>query len=301
MSRPPLHALQGFLSAARSGNLSRAADSIHLTVSALSHQIRGLEERVGQRLFVRNSRGVVLTAEGERLLERVAPHLDAIALALQPFAARHDDVLTLSVTPSMASAWLVPRLGGFLAAHPQIEINLQSNSAMVDFQRDGGTDAALRIGQGSWPGVTAEHLFDEWVAPVASPTLVARMGGLPAPSELHRWPLLGDPDRDDLWEVWFAQFGGQAPTRFVASFDDSEALHRAAAAGVGVALGKLTRVRLLLESGHLARLTSQQLQTDYAHYLVYPPRSAEHLGLQAFRQWLHLQARDYAAAMQAPA
>lgn len=298
MSKPPLHALQGFVAAARSGNLSRAAEALHLTVSALSHQIRGLEERVGQRLFVRNSRGVALTAEGERLLERIAPHLDAIAQALQPFAARHDDVLTISVTPSMASAWLVPRLAGFLAAHPQIEINLQSSAAMVDFQRNGGTDAALRIGQGQWPGVTAEHLFDEWVAPVASAAVVARMGGLPSAADLHRWPLLGDPDRDDLWNVWFAQFGGQAPTRFVASFDDSEALHRAAAAGVGVALGKLTRVRLLLESGQLVRLTPQQLRTDYAHYLVYPPRSADHLGLQAFRQWLHRQAREYATAMQ---
>jgi LysR family glycine cleavage system transcriptional activator len=301
MARPPLHALQGFVTAARSGNLSRAADSLHLTVSALSHQIRGLEERLGRRLFVRNARGVQLTGDGRQLFERVASHFDALEQALQPFAARHDDVLTLSVTPSMASAWLVPRLAGFLAAHPQVEINLQSESAMVDFQRDAGIDAALRIGQGAWPGVTAEHLFDEWVAPVASPALVERMGGLPAPGDLHRWPLLGDPDRDDLWNVWFARFGGVAPTRFVASFDDSEALHRGAAAGVGVALGKLTRVRLLLESGQLLQLTPRQrLQTDYAHYLVYPPRSAGHLGLQAFRQWLHGQARDYALAMQAP-
>jgi LysR family glycine cleavage system transcriptional activator len=299
MSRPPLHALQGFVTAARSGNLSRAADSLHLTVSALSHQIRGLEERLGRRLFVRSARGVQLTGDGRQLFERVAGHFDALEQALQPFAARHDDVLTLSVTPSMASAWLVPRLAGFLAAHPQVEINLQSESAMVDFQRDTAIDAALRIGQGAWPGVTAEHLFDEWVAPVASPALVERMGGLPAPEALHRWPLLGDPDRDDLWNVWFARFGGSAPTRFVASFDDSEALHRGAAAGVGVALGKLTRVRLLLESGQLLLLTPhQRLQTDYAHYLVFPPRSADHLGLQAFRQWLHAQARDYAAAMQ---
>ena len=299
MSRPPLHALQGFVTAARSGNLSRAADSLHLTVSALSHQIRGLEERLGRRLFVRSARGVQLTGDGRQLFERVAGHFDALEQALQPFAARHDDVLTLSVTPSMASAWLVPRLAGFLAAHPQVEINLQSESAMVDFQRDTAIDAALRIGQGAWPGVTAEHLLDEWVAPVASPALVERMGGLPAPEALHRWPLLGDPDRDDLWNVWFARFGGSAPTRFVASFDDSEALHRGAAAGVGVALGKLTRVRLLLESGQLLLLTPhQRLQTDYAHYLVFPPRSADHLGLQAFRQWLHAQARDYAAAMQ---
>ena len=299
MSRPPLHALQGFVTAARSGNLSRAADSLHLTVSALSHQIRGLEERLGRRLFVRSARGVQLTGDGRQLFERVAGHFDALEQALQPFAARHDDVLTLSVTPSMASAWLVPRLAGFLAAHPQVEINLQSESSMVDFQRDGAIDAALRIGQGRWPGLAAEHLFDEWVAPVASPALVERMGGLPAAEDLHRWPLLGDPDRDDLWNVWFARFGGVAPSRFVASFDDSEALHRGAAAGVGVALGKLTRVRLLLESGQLLQLTPRQrLQTDYAHYLVYPPRSAEHRGLQAFRQWLLAQARDYAVAMQ---
>ena len=299
MSRPPLHALQGFIAAARSGNLSRAAESLHLTVSALSHQIRGLEERLGRRLFVRNARGVQLSADGRQLFERVASHFDALEQALQPFAARHDDVLTLSVTPSMASAWLVPRLAGFLAAHPQVEINLQSESAMVDFQRDTNVDAALRIGQGKWPGIAAEHLFDEWVAPVASPALVERMGGLPTAQDLHRWPLLGDPDRDDLWNDWFARFGGVAPSRFVASFDDSEALHRGAAAGVGVALGKLTRVRLLLESGQLLLLTPhQRLQTDYAHYLVYPPRSAEHLGLQAFRQWLHAQARDYAIAMQ---
>jgi LysR family transcriptional regulator, glycine cleavage system transcriptional activator len=299
MSRPPLHALQGFVTAARSGNLSRAAESLHLTVSALSHQIRGLEERLGRRLFVRSARGVQLTGDGRQLFERVAGHFDALEQALQPFAARHDDVLTLSVTPSMASAWLVPRLAGFLAAHPQVEINLQSESAMVDFQRDGAIDAALRIGQGKWPGVAAEHLFDEWVAPVASPALVERMGGLPEAEDLHRWPLLGDPDRDDLWNDWFTRFGGVAPNRFVASFDDSEALHRGAAAGVGVALGKLTRVRLLLESGQLLLLTPhQRLQTDYAHYLVYPPRSAEHLGLQAFRQWLHAQARDYAIAMQ---
>ena len=299
MSRPPLHALQGFVTAARSGNLSRAAESLHLTVSALSHQIRGLEERLGRRLFVRSARGVQLTGDGRQLFERVAGHFDALEQALQPFAARHDDVLTLSVTPSMASAWLVPRLAGFLAAHPQVENNLQSESAMVDFQRDGAIDAALRIGQGKWPGVAAEHLFDEWVAPVASPALVERMGGLPEAEDLHRWPLLGDPDRDDLWNDWFARFGGVAPNRFVASFDDSEALHRGAAAGVGVALGKLTRVRLLLESGQLLLLTPhQRLQTDYAHYLVYPPRSAEHLGLQAFRQWLHAQARDYAIAMQ---
>ena len=104
MSRPPLHALQGFVAAARSGNLSRAAESLHLTVSALSHQIRGLEERLGQRLFQRNARGVELTDDGRELFDRVASHFDALEQALQPFRTRRDDVLTISLMPSFAAA-----------------------------------------------------------------------------------------------------------------------------------------------------------------------------------------------------
>jgi LysR family glycine cleavage system transcriptional activator len=294
VGRTPLHALQGFVAAARLGNLSRAAESLHLTVSALSHQMRGLEERLGQQLLLRSSRGVSLTADGQRLLDRIAPHLDAIGQAMQPFAARHDNRLTVSVTPSMASAWLVPRLGSFLAAHPQIEFSLQSNPLVVDFSRELQIDAALRIGLGQWPDVTAEHLFDEWIVPMASPALVARMGE-PAPPDLSDWPLLGDPDRQ--WNRWFAQHGGQPPARYAASFDDSEAHHRAALDGVGVALGRITRARLLLDSGQLVALTGQRLKTDYAHYLVYPPRSATHRGLLAFRDWLHQQADEHAAHM----
>ena len=240
MARPPLHALQGFVAAARAGNLTRAADAMHVTVSALSHQIRLLEQRLELRLFERGPRGVRLTADGSRLLERIAPHLDALEHAVRPFAARHDDVLTFSVIPSMASAWLVPRLGGFVERHPEVQINLLSDVAVVDFGRNTEVDAAIRGGRGNWPGVIAEHLFDEWLAPVASPALIARMHKAD-PKRLEQWPLLGDPDVDS-WARWFAQHGNEAtPSRFVATFDDSEALHRAAAAGVGVALGRLSR------------------------------------------------------------
>jgi len=290
MSRPPLHALQGFVAAARFGNLSRAAEWMRVTVSALSHQMRALEERLGYKLLARNARGVSLTTEGQRLLERIAPHLDAIAQAVQPFAARRDDILTVSATPSMSSNWLVPRLTSFLATHPKIEINLLSSEAVVDFVSNDSIDAALRIGLGQWPGVTAEHLFDEWLVPMASPALVERMGGINA-RPLEEWPLLGDPDGQ--WNRWFAQTEGTPPTRFVAVFDDSESHHRAALDGVGVALGRLTRARLLLESGQLVRLSSQRLKTRYAHYLVYPPRSAEHRGFLAFRDWLRAQASEH--------
>ena len=292
MSRLPLHALTGFAAAARSGNLTRAAAAQHLTVSALSHQIRGLEERLGQRLFERGPRGVRLTVDGERLLARVGPHLDALAEAVRPVAPRREDVLTISVLPSLASAWLVPRLGGFLAAHPQLQVNLLSSERLVDFDRDASVDAALRMGPGTWPGVTAEHLLDETLAPVASPALIGRMGGLPADdAALGVWPLLGESDAAH-WDTWFARHGGRMPSRYIATFDDLESLHRAAVAGMGVALARLVRSRTLVEAGQLVVLSHDRLPSDFAHYLVYPPRTADHPGLLAFREWLHAQARE---------
>lgn len=295
MARPPLHALQGFVTAVRLGNLSRAAGAMNVTVSALSHQMRGLEQRLGYPLLVRQARGVSPTPEGQRLLEQVAPHLDAIAQAFRPFAARHDDVLTLSLVPSMASAWLVPRLGDFVAAHPQVEINLLSSEHLVDFERQLQVDAALRIGAGQWPGVTAELLFDDWLVPMASPALVRRMGGI-GKHPLAEWPLLGDPDGE--WERWFALAGGNAPARYVVVLDDSESHHRAALDGVGVALGRVTRARLLIDSGQLVPLSPHRLKTAWSHYLVYPARSAGHRGFLAFRGWLHAQAREHERHMQ---
>lgn len=283
MSRPPLHALQGFVAAARIGNLSRAAESLHLTVSALSHQIRGLEERVGQRLFVRSARGVVLTGDGRQLYDRVAAPFDALEQALRPFAVRRDDVLTISLMPSFASSWLLPRLPRFLAAQPQLEINLQSTSALVDFERDTHVDAALRYGRGEWPGVQALHLLDDWVTPTASPELIARLG-MPTLHTLDRFPLLGAPG--GRWSDWFAQFGGTPPARFVATFDDSDTLHRAASEGLGIALGRMTLARPLVEAGRLVLPFGERLKAQFAHYLVFPARSASHAGLRAFRDWL---------------
>jgi LysR family glycine cleavage system transcriptional activator len=287
MSRPPLHALQGFVAAARSGNLSRAADSLHLTVSALSHQIRGLEARLGQRLFVRNARGVALTDDGRDLFERVASHFDALDQALQPFRTRRDDVLTISLMPSFAASWLVPRLPRFLAAHPRLEINLQSSTALVDFDRELAIDAGLRFGRGQYPGLDTVHLLDDWVTPTASPALIERLG-VPTLETLDRFPLLGAPG--GRWSEWFAQFGGTVPKRFVATFDDSDTLHRAASEGLGVALGRLTLARPLVDAGRLVLPFAQRLKAEYAHYLVFPRRSATHAGLRAFREWLLAEA-----------
>src|SRR5690606_22350520 len=155
-------------------------------------------------------------------------------------APRREDVLTISVLPSLASAWLVPRLGGFLAAHPQLQVNLLSSERLVDFDRDASVDAALRMGPGTWPGVTAEHLLDETLAPVASPALIGRMGGLPGDdAALGAWPLLGESDAAH-WDTWVARHGGRVPGR-------EHGRHRCSRR---VALARRERRRAL---GHLVR------------------------------------------------
>jgi len=251
MSRLPLAALEGFVLAARAGNLSRAAEELHLTVSALSHQMRGLETRLGQRLFVRSSRGVTLTIEGRRLLAGIEMPLATIDRMLRECGAASDDTLTLSLMPSVASSWLLPRLPDFVARHPEIEINLQSTAGLVNFDTD-PVDVAMRFGGGQWPGLHAEHLFDEWLMPVVSPALAKKIGRAQL-KDLSACPLLGDPG--GRWAGWFKQFGGQAPKRLVAQFDDSETLHKAAAEGLGIALGRMTMARPLVEAGRLQVLT----------------------------------------------
>jgi LysR family transcriptional regulator, glycine cleavage system transcriptional activator len=291
MGRLPLTALQGFVLAAHTGNLSSAARRLNLTVSALSHQIRTLEDRLGRRVFVRGPRGVDLTPHGAHLLELVGPQLQAIERALQQFCSPQHGVLTLSLMPSVASSWLLPRLPSFVAQHPQLELNLQSSVQLVDFDRE-PVDVAMRFGPGEWPGVRAEHLFDDWLTPVASPDLIARLGR-PTLGNLAHWPLLRDPV--NVWPRWFQTYGGTPPTRYVAHFDDTETLHRAAVEGMGVALGRLTMARPLVEAGQLVLLSKRRLRAEYAHYLVYPPRSAEHPALLAFRAWLLEEAGRYAA------
>ena len=296
MSKIPLHALPGFIAAARLGNLSRAAASLHLTVSALSHQMRGLEEQLHRKLFERTRRGLTLTDAGEQLFQAVAPPYDMLELALRPERGRNEQSLVLSVMPSVASSWLMPRLAGFVAAHPEIELSIQSTTELVDFDRE-AVDAGMRFGLGSWPGVRSEPLFDEWVLPVAAPALLARFPAA-ARRTLSELPLLRDPA--DRWREWFERFGGTPPRRYVASFDNSETLHRAAVEGMGVALGRLTMARPMLDSGRLVALSTQRLSAGFSHYLVYPPRSERHPALTTFRTWLLAAAQTYARHADTP-
>lgn len=285
MSRPPLHSIAGFVSVARHGTLSAAAAELHLTVSALSHQVRGLEDRLRVRLFVRGPRGVKLTPDGERLYRDVGPHYDALARALRAPAKRRETALALSTLPTFGTSWLVPRLPAFLAAHPEIELNLSSTIDLVDFATD-DCDAALRYGAGGWAGLHEEHLFDAWLVPVAAPALLR---GVPAARRrtLEHWPLLDDDE--GYWPRWFAEHGGTPPRRYVAHFDNSETRVRAAAEGLGVALAPVVMAQPLLDAKRLVQLVPKRLRAGRAYWLVYPPRSATHPPLVAFRNWLRAE------------
>lgn len=290
-----MHALQGFVLAARVGNLTRAAEVAHLTVSALSHQIKLLEQHLGYRLFERAARGVQLTEAGRDLLQRVAPALEQIEQSLRP-SARQAHVLSISLLPSMGNAWLLPRLSSFVECCPEIELSLRSEAHLVDFQRETSLDAALRFGPGRWPGLESMHLFDDSLTPVISPSLAERLQ-LTAEPSLARLPLLGDPA--GRWGDWFRRFeSGPAPKRFVASFSDSESLQRAAVEGLGVALGRMTLIRPLLEAGRLICLSRQRLPSEFAHYLVWPSRSSQRSAFLEFRDWIGEQARRYRQQLQ---
>lgn len=286
MPRVSLDLLKAFAEVARNRNLTRAAENMHVTSSALSHRMRQLEERLGVAVFVRGPRGVSLTFDGQRLLDAVRDPLAGLDRALRDFSScKSGRKLTVSTVSLLANGWLVPRLPDFVASHPQINLNLHSSSAVVDFDRE-PVDAALRLGRGGWNGVCSEHLLEESVCPVASPDLVKRLGG-PRATLLQRAPLLGDPTGH--WNAWFESYGGSLPERFVAGFDNSEALHHAAVQGLGVALGRCMMAQPLIDAGRLVPLSRQSLKAGFGYYLVFPERSLEHAGFLDFRSWLYAQ------------
>jgi LysR family glycine cleavage system transcriptional activator len=269
MGKLPLSLLQQFVLVARLGNLSRAAAQANLTVSALSHQMRQLEQRMERKLLDRGPRGVQLTAEGRRLMEAVAHHFEGIELAMASYRCRREEALTINTLSGVMSSWLMPRLAGLVAMHPELELN-------------------------HWEGMRSEHLFDEWIVPVASPALLAHLPDAD-PDDMSAWPLLGDPS--ERWRDWFEQIGGHAPKRFVAQFDTTDALQRAALEGMGVALGRMVMARPLIDAGLLHVLGQRYLRVPEAYFLVYPERSRAHAGFRVFREWIRGEAYRYGESM----
>jgi LysR family glycine cleavage system transcriptional activator len=281
---PAMQALKAFEAAARLGSLSRAGDELHLTHGAISHQIKALESELGVRLVARAGRGVRLTEDGERFAARVRDALERLSDAVRDLVEQcNPHRIRVTVVPSFAARWLLPRIGRFIAKHPDIDLDVRATAAMVDFQRD-DVDFGIRHGSGQWPGVIAEHLFDETFFPVCSPRLAR--GKLPArPADLARYVLLrgeGEP-----WEPWFRAAGldwpepSRGPT-----FNDSSHLIQAAAEGQGIALARESLLGNDLKTGALVRLFDVSIPSPRRFFFVYPHRLAQAPKLTIFREWL---------------
>lgn len=281
---PPMQALRAFDAAARTGSLTRAAEALHLTHGAISHQIKALEEEFGVKLVERSGRGVRLTDEGVRFAARLRGALAEIADAVREVATRSNPrQLRLTTLPSFAGRWLLPRVARFMKAHPDIDLEIRTSNAVVDFRRE-DVDVAIRHGLGEWPGVIAEHLLDDHSFPVCSPRLNG--GRLPKrPADLARYPLLRG--EGEQWKPWFekARLDWPEPDRGPL-YSDSSHMLQAAIEGQGIAIARSSLLGDDVRNGVLVKLFDIELHNPRKYYLAYPPRMKDSPKLDAFRKWL---------------
>ena len=281
---PPLSALRPFEAAARLESFSRAAEELHLTHGAVSRQVRALEDHVCTALFTRHGKRVALTVAGRTFAERVRNALHEIAAAAEALGdERRDHRLTVSVLPSFASRWLMPRLIRFMEAHPRIEVNVLASAALANFSVD-EVDIAIRFGRGPWPPFVCEHFLDDEYFPVASPRM--NRGKLPKePKDLLGVRIMRE-DRD-TWQRWFEAAGVplDAPLEGP-SFNDSTYSLQAAARGEGVALARRSIVGEDLERGTLKRLFKIAVPSRESYWFVSPRQSAQAPKVKAFRDWV---------------
>lgn len=293
---PPLNALKAFEAAARCGGFARAADDLHVSHAAISRHVQQLEGRLGVTLFRRLKRGVQLTEAGARYAAALTDAFDRIAAATIDLSEGgiHDaDRLMLSVEPSFAALWLVPRLGRFRVAYPGIDLVLDPTPLMVDFRGD-PVDLAIRFGQGDWPRIRADHLLDVVNYPVCSPSLLDGGDVLTRPSDLVRHTLLHD-EASDYWAAWLLAAGvtgvnvARGPI-----FRNSALAIDAAAEGHGVALGDNVLAARYLATGRLCRPFALSVPVG-AYYLVSPEGREDRPPAHAFRHWLTGEAAAFAA------
>jgi len=288
---PPLNALRAYEAAARHLSFTRAADELFVTQAAVSHQVKALEEHLGIRLFRRLNRALLLTEEGQSYLPAVSQALDLIDDATRRLRrADERGTLTVSALPSFAARWLVPRLGRFFAAHPDIDVRIAPSPALVDFERD-DVDLAVRYGKGRYPGLRTHHLFGEEMFPVCSPALMEGDHPLREPRDLRPHTLLHDDDHEP-WRRWLHAAGVEDrvdPERGPV-FTDGSLMVQAAIAGQGVALARSVLAADGLAAGCLVRPFALSLPAEQAYYLVCPETTAERPKIVAFRDWLLAEA-----------
>jgi LysR family glycine cleavage system transcriptional activator len=293
---PPMSAVRAFEAAARHLNFTKAAEELGMTQAAVSYQIKVLEERVGTPLFVRQPRQVILTEAGERLAPQVTEAFEMLRTAFSSTAKLVDNVLSISVLPTLAAHWLVPRLGRFQLAHPKIAVQLDATNDMADFGHD-GTDIGIRSGTGDWPGLESHFLLPSHFTPVCSPKLLEGRR-IETPADLLALPLLGS--NDPWWPQWFSE-AGMGPVdlsdRVDLSLGNQQFEGLAAMAAQGVALLNPFFFASDLAAGRLVQIYDLVVKADRSYWLVYPKARRRSPKIRAFCDWILSEAeRDAAQA-----
>jgi LysR family glycine cleavage system transcriptional activator len=286
---PSLNGLRAFEAAARHLSFTNAAAELNVTQTAISHQIRRLEEELGIRLFVRQNRALALTPEARDYLPGVRAAFNDLRLATDRVLRKDNDhVLTVSTLASLAAKWLLPRLSAFQEAHPGIDVRITTSTALVDF-RSGDVDAAIRYGRGQWPGLRADWLMADQLFPVCSPALLTGDRPLRSPEDLaYRTLLHSSAGYDADWRLWLTAAGLPAniSKQPGLTFDLVLMTVQAAIDGIGVAIGRTSFVEADIAKGRLVVPFKITLPADAGFYLVSPEKRADSRKLGAFRQWL---------------
>lgn len=272
--------MPAFEAAARLGSFLAAAEALYLTPSAISHRIKQLEEHLGQPLFERRHRAVVLTAAGRRYLAVVREALLRLDEASAVLRAPRRERLRISAAPALGSKWLVARVAEYQQGHPDLEFTLGTATGLGPLL-NGEADIGLRYGEEEWPGLLAWKLFEERVFPVCSPTLAAN---LQTPTDLDGVRLLRHPLLS--WSRWFAAAGLRRPEPASGpTYEDALLMLEAAVAGHGVALMAATLAQPYLDEGRLVRPFAEDCP-DRSFYIVAPPAVQEKPAIMDFIRWL---------------
>ena len=287
---PPIANLRAFEAVARRRSFALAAAELHLTASAISHQVARLESQLGVRLLERSAHGVRLSATGEQYLARVGGALTAIGAATDDVKQGVANSLYVHASPSIATLWLMPRLPAFAKANPAISLNLSAAHIHSDFAL-GPAELDIRYGVPRWPDLVVEPLFEERVLPLASPAFI-RAHRLKRIEQLQGAPLIQSNVSVVQWSDWFAEFSDKRPPeRFTLRFDRAQMAMEAAILGLGVALESATIAGRHLREGKLRPLFGYEKSLRVkAHFAVYPARHGRRPPVEAFLSWIHAEA-----------
>jgi LysR family glycine cleavage system transcriptional activator len=280
----PLNALRTFEAVASRLSFTRGAEALNVSPAAVSSQIRSLEQRLNQTLFLRHGRQVTLTEAGSKLLPGVQRGLAELRQAVEVVVQDSTEgVLNISMMPSFLQKWLMPRLVDFYSSEPNIDLRINADNANVDFDQS-DMHAAVRFGSGEWPGLEVLKLADDWILPVCSQQLLDETGPINSVEDLQKRDLLFL--ESDIWDPWNLEMGKSTRDNRWSKLNDSISVLMAAEQGEGIALSRWSLVARDIEAGRLVRPIDAVVHSDWSTFFVAPPHYFNLPKVVAFREWL---------------